>query len=134
MNGDVSNIYAYHYRPGTEHRLAEALFKMRAPSVMVYWDGTQGGNFDGYTLFKHRFSVAIRAANQANVDTPVSYEDIWHLITTGAVNGATQNIRQINIVPQVDLMETPSVAHMVDGEEMDYFMGTFILPEIGDTD
>jgi len=133
MNGDGDNIYAYHYFAGSEHRLAEAIAKMTAPSIMVYWEGTQGGNFSGYEIFKHRFSVVIRAANQANAETPISYEGIWQLVANGHVNGTSLNIRQINITPDVDPMETPSVAHMVDGEETDYFVGSFVLPEIGDT-
>jgi hypothetical protein len=133
LNNDPSNIFAYHYYIGTEHRLAEAIYKMPLPSIMVEGDGTQGGNFSGYELWKHRFKVVIRAANQANNSTPTSYETLWHLVSNGLVNGTTLNIRQINIIPEVDLMETPSVAHMVDGEEMDYFVATFVIPEIGDT-
>ena len=56
-------ISAFHYRLGVEHRLAEAIFKMPAPSMLLAWDGTLGGNFDGQTIWKHRFSVYFRMGN-----------------------------------------------------------------------
>lgn len=37
-------ITAFHFRLGQEHRLAEAIYKMPAPSMLVAWEGTKGGN------------------------------------------------------------------------------------------
>ena len=70
-------ISAYHYRVGVEHRLAEAIYKMPAPSMLVAWDGTQGGNFNGQTIWKHRFNVYFRMGNAAGLTAPVGYEDLW---------------------------------------------------------
>ena len=53
----VCRISAFHYRLGAEYRLAEAIYKMPAPSMLVAWAGTQGGNFNGQTIWKHRFNV-----------------------------------------------------------------------------
>src|SRR5579863_4020965 len=83
----ADNIVAFHYLIGSDHRLSEAIFKMPSPSILVYWEGTQGGNSSGYELFKHRFAVVIRAGNQTNAETPISYEGIWHLVANGHVNG-----------------------------------------------
>ena len=33
-------IAAFHYRLGQEYRLAERIYKMAAPSMLVAWDGT----------------------------------------------------------------------------------------------
>src|SRR5579885_865566 len=51
MNG---RIMAFHYRLGQENRLAEAVYKMPAPSMLIVWEGTRGGNFDGQAIWKHR--------------------------------------------------------------------------------
>lgn len=129
----LANIYAFHYNFAVERSLAGRIAMLPSPGVLVYWEATQGGNFNGAEIFRHRFCVAIRASSQiADVDAAVSYEDIWQAICNGAVNATQLNIRQISIVPEVDLMDTPSVSHMTDGENNDFFVGSFILPEIGD--
>ena len=35
-------INAFHFRLGQEHRLAEAIYKMPAPSMLVAWEGNEG--------------------------------------------------------------------------------------------
>jgi hypothetical protein len=38
----------------------------------------------------------------------------------------------MNIVPGLDIMDTPSVAHALDEDLQDRFVGVFVIPEIGD--
>jgi hypothetical protein len=129
---EVVRINAFHFRLGAEHRLAEAIYKMQAPSMLVSWAGTQGGNFDGQTIWKHRFNVYFRMGNAAGLADPVGYEDLWWLVCNGVPNGSTQNIRYIQLYPGLDIMDTPSVAHALDEDLMDRFVGTLVIPEIGD--
>jgi hypothetical protein len=68
-------ISGFHYMLGVEHRLAETIYKMPAPSMLVAWEGTQGGNFDGQTIWKHRFNVYFRMGNAAGLSEPMGYED-----------------------------------------------------------
>ena len=132
MGGDPEKIYAHHYLYGSDVRLVEAVYRIVPPSILVVWDGTQGGNFDGQTIWKHRFQLHIRTANVAGISEPTSYEKVWFLLVNGSVYGGSLNIRQVNLLPELDLMEVPSIGHRQDEELMDYFVGTFIFPEIGD--
>jgi hypothetical protein len=105
---------------------------MPAPSILVAWEGTQGGNFNGYQIWKHRIAVYLRMANAAGNTDPVGYEDLWWTICNRPPGGAGANIRYINILPELDIMDTPSIAHLLDEEQIDIFRGEFVLPEIGD--
>jgi hypothetical protein len=79
-NQPVCRIYAHHYRLGAEYRLAERIYKMPAPSMLVAWDGDLGGNFNGQTIWKHRFNVYFRMGNAAGLSEPVGYEDLWSIV------------------------------------------------------
>ena len=125
-------ITAFHYLLGADHRLAEAIYKMPAPSMLVTWEGTLGGNFNGYTIFKHRIAVYLRMGNAAGATDPVGYEQLWWTICNRPPQGSSQNIRYINILPGLDIMDTPSIAHLLDEDQIDIFRGEFMLPEIGD--
>ena len=135
----VCRIGAFHYLLGQEHRLAEAIYKMPAPSMLVAWEGTKGGNFDGGTIWKHRFGIYYRMGNAAGVSPPVGYENLWTLTcdgATGAPDGdghvTGPNIRNISICAGLDIMDTPSIDHALDEDLIDRFKGVFIVPEIGD--
>jgi hypothetical protein len=135
----VVRIVAFHYLLGQEQRLAEAIYGMPAPSMLVAWEGTKGGNFDGQTIWKHRFGIYYRMGNAAGAATPVGYEDLWALTCngatgtpdkTGAVTGP--NIRNIQIAAGLDIMDTPSIDHALDEDLIDRFKAVLIIPEIGD--
>ena len=53
----VTRINPFHYCLGQENRLAEAVYAMPAPSMLVAWEGTNGGNFDGSQIWKHRWGI-----------------------------------------------------------------------------
>lgn len=125
-------ITAYHYRLGAEHALREAVYKMPCPSILVAWEGTQGGNFNGYQIWKHRIAVYLRMGNAAGNTDPVGYADLWWIICNRPPAGATNNLRYVNILPELDIMDTPSIAHMLDEDLIDIFRGEFVIPEIGD--
>ena len=125
-------ITAYHYLLGADHRLMEAIYKMPAPSMLVAWEGTQGGNFNGYAIWKHHIAVYLRMGNAAGSNDPVGYEYLWWKICNGLPEGSNVNIRYMNILPELDIMDTPSIAHMLDVDQIDMFRGEFIIPEMGD--
>ncbi len=129
MNGRIT---AFHYRLGQEYRLAEAVYKMAAPSVLVVWEGTRGGNFDGQTVWKHRWGIYYRMGNAAGVAEPVGYEDLWWIICNRPPGGNGPNIRQMQLYPGLDIMDTPSIDHELDEDLIDRFKGVFVIPEIGD--
>ncbi len=127
-----SRVSAFHYRLGQEHRLAEAIYKMPAPSMLVVWEGTRGGNFDGQTIWKHRWGIYYRMGNAAGVADPVGYEDLWWITCNRPPGGSGPNIRQIQLYPGLDIMDTPSIDHELDEDLIDRFKGVFVIPEIGD--
>ncbi len=127
-------ISGFHYRLGVEYRLAQVIYKMPAPSLLVAWEGTQGGNFDGQTIWKHRFNVYFRMGNAAGLSEPVGYEDLWWTLCNQPPTGSAVGIRYMNLYPGLDIMDTPSVAHALDEDLQDRFVGTFVIPEIGDNE
>jgi hypothetical protein len=86
-------ITPFHYRLGQEFRLAEAIYKMPAPSVLVAWEGTMGGNFNGASIWKHRIAVYLRMGNVAGNPDPLGYEDLWWIICNKVPTGGKENIR-----------------------------------------
>jgi hypothetical protein len=128
----VCRIGAFHYLLGQEHRLAEAVYKMPAPSMLVAWEGTKGGNFDGQTIWKHRWGIYYRMGNAAGVAVPVGYEDLWAITCNCPPGGTGPNIRNIQLCPGLDIMDTPSIDHALDEDLIDRFKGAFIFPELGD--
>jgi hypothetical protein len=128
----VCRIDAFHYLLGQEHRLAEAIYKMPAPSMLVAWEGTKGGNFDGQTIWKHRWGIYYRMGNAAGVAVPVGYEDLWALTCNSPPGGHGPNIRNIQLFTGLDIMDTPSIDHALDEDLIDRFKGVFTIPEIGD--
>lgn len=125
-------INAFHYRLGQEHRLAEAIYKMPAPSMLIAWEGTKGGNFDGQTIWKHRWGIYYRMGNAAGVAEPVGYEDLWWITCNRPPGGNGPNIRYLQLYPGLDIMDTPSIDHELDEDLIDRFKGVFIIAEIGD--
>lgn len=132
LNDDPANISLHLYSYGNDFRLTEALYKMVPPSLLIAWDGTQGGNFTGQTEWKHSFRGFGRISNQAGAGTPIGLDDLWMSIVNGKIESTTQNIRQIQVYPGVDLMDTPSSLVRQDQELMDYLEFRFVFPEIGD--
>ncbi len=128
----VVRIDAFHYQLGDEFSLAEAVYKMPAPSMLIAWEGTQPGNFDGCTIWKHKFSVFFRMGNAAGIGSPVGYEDLFWLACNGIPTGSSVNIRYMNLVSGVDIMDSPGILHRLDEDRMDFFQATFVIPEIGD--
>ncbi len=131
VNGAI-RIDSFHYRLGSEHRLAAAVYGMGVPSMLVAWEGTQPGNFNGYSIFKHRFGVYFRMGNMAGQDSPIGYEDLWTMAVNSLPSGSPVNIRYMSVYPGLDIMDTPGVNHELDEDLVDRFKGVFIFPEIGD--
>jgi len=132
-NGNtVVRILAFHYQVGLDSQLASAVYNMPTPSLLVAWDGSGPGQADGQTLWKHRFAVYFRMGTAVGQVAPVGYEDLWWLICNGLPAGSPVNIRYMNLLDELEIMDTPGAVHMVDEEQYDRFKGMFVIPEIGD--
>ena len=125
-------IAAFHYRLGQEYRLAERIYKMPAPSMLVAWDGTLGGNFNGQTIWKHRWQCVFPDGKRGWPDRSGRLRRPVVDRLQPAANGSQVNIRDMQLYPGLDIMDTPSVAHALDEDLQDRFAGVFVIPEIGD--
>jgi hypothetical protein len=133
MNNDPTRIVGYHFIPGLSRSLTEAVQQMLTPSILINYEAIMGGNFNGYMIWKHHVDIYYRGGNQAGQMIPTNAEDIAYLMMNQPVNAGTLNVRQIEILPgQLDLMDTPSFAHMVDDAGTDYWCGRCVFGEIGD--
>lgn len=132
MGGDRNNILAHKFYYGIENNLGKAVSELNPPAILVAWRGTMGGNFDGQTIWKHPFEVYIRTKNAASDQIPSGPGHVWWLMMNGAVNGTTLNIRQIQLLPNVDPMDTPTITARQDEDLMDFFCASLVIPEIGD--
>lgn len=128
-----NGINAYSFMNGVALSVLDAIQQMEPGSLLVSYEGVQGGNFDMMTLWKHHLDITYRAANQAGVPNPIGTEDIGYLIFNQPVNATSLNIRQVAVLPgQVVLMDTPSLQHRIDDAQTDYFQAHVVIPEIGD--
>jgi len=136
----VVRISAFHYLLGQENQLLRAVYEMPAPSMLVAWRGDLGGNFDGSTIWKHRFEIYYRMGNAAGQSSPVGYEQLWWLTCNGKPVTiiddlpveSPQNIRNMSLYPGLDLMDTPTGTPVPDEDGVDRFVAVLAIPEIGD--
>ncbi|HEY4364459.1 MAG TPA: hypothetical protein VGN17_26070 [Bryobacteraceae bacterium] len=131
MNG-TQNIRAHTFVNGQVVPVFEDIYQMTAPSCLVVYEGTLGGNFDGMTMWKHHVTVYLKAPNQATVQNPLGYEDLVWLVVNGPVNGTALNIRQVSVLPDLQIMDTPTITRLTDETRTDFFKIDFVFPEIGD--
>lgn len=131
-SGPLVRITAFHYFDGSEETLVKAVDELPSPSTLVAWEGTRGGNFDGSTIWKHRWGVYMRMQNAAGVASPMGYERLWWTLCNALPAGSPVNLRYMELYPGLTLMDTPSVEHLVDSNGVDFFKASFVIPEIGD--
>lgn len=137
LDGDSSRIFAYlgHY-PG-QSNLARAIYDMPPQSVMVAYQGFQGGQTGG-SVWAHRISVFCRLRASVEQDTGTSYFQMLHLLVSG--KPANQDLRMVDYEfhPNFDSMvDLPSLARqslMVDqsGNAIDYYEMSVICREKGE--
>lgn len=141
MADDSSNIFGHYYLAGEENSLVRVLSQMTSPSICVAYLDLLGGNFDGSTIWKHRLEVYIRPKNSAmgGVGSPSgprasSPPHLWWLMMNSPVLGGTLNIRQVSLMSgSLMPMETPTLVHRQDEQGLDFFVGSMVIPEYGDS-
>lgn len=133
MGGDATRIRAFRYLYGVDPCLELAINEMKPPGIIVAWEDTLPATLNGDVLFKHRYNVYIRLDNQSQASSPLTYGYLWRQIISAPVLGGTQNIRYVELLPEVNLMDTPGIMHAIDETRMDYCVGQFVFPEKGDS-
>jgi hypothetical protein len=152
MNGDKNRIRSFHFGYGTEFRLAETIYKLQPPQILIAYEGTLFAQRDANTLWLHKFRAFLRVANQVAGGSPApgtSYEDLYARMISGKVTdppptGWTPppvgpDIQHFVIYKNPDtgedgvqIIDPPNLVHMLDEDGMDYFYVQLNLPEVGD--
>lgn len=130
----TASITGHYFYSGEENSLIRTLGQMKSPSILIAYLDYVGGNFDGMTVWKHRLNMYIRPRNKASNGTSASAQHLWWMAMNlpVAVPEAAPNIRYVNLVPNLDIMDTPLLKHQTDELGQDFFVSTMVIPEIGD--
>lgn len=138
LNGDAERIRGFHDLAGVDVPLRKAVYEMSAPGILIAYAGTLPQSTQwGEGVFKHRVYCCMVLGNQAQSDAPIGYGTFWKkIIGSGPVKGWDQvagaNIRSVQLVEGLEIMDTPGVLRQMDEDGIDYFEGVFAFPEIGD--
>ena len=133
-----SRISGFLFLSGVENTLATTVYELQSPGILVCWAGTVGGKsvgFSGMEIWKHKIDIYLRAGNASSSPTPTGAGYMWWLLMTSPVNGGPNNIRSSNAIagiPNLDIMETPSVSHRQDQNGLDYIIASCVFPELLD--
>jgi len=129
--GGVDRIIGHKYFNGLDFRLAEAVGKMANPSVLVAYRDRLSGNFNGMTVFKHRFEVYIKPPNVAR-DIAIGALGLENLLFNSPMEGTTVTIRNTEISPGLLMDPLPTVSARQDEDLQDYFCSSVVFAELGD--
>ena len=132
LGSDSSRISGFKYQFGKDFPLAQAVYTMPVPSMLVAWDQVRGGNFDGATVNKYRITIYVRSGNSNSNADLLDPASLWCLAMTSAVNGGACDIRYTHILPNLEIMDPPTFAHRVDENKLDYWVGQCDWSELGD--
>ena len=132
VSGDPERIFAYHDRYPKNVSLELAKYQMPAPGIMVAWQGTVPGSFGGFEVWKHEFSIFLRAGEQFEDDPPTGYYRLFRLITKGVPTSGSLPISNTTVHPSCHPMEVADWSRQTDAEGIDYFEVAVTFTEIGD--
>ena len=132
MGGDAERIFAYHDSYPQKVSLALAIYQAPSPSIMVAWQGTVPGSFGGNEVWKHQFSLYLRAGETFSGDPPTAYYRLFRLITKGVPTSIGQPMLNATVHPSCHPMDVPSISRATDQEGLDYFEVSVSFTEIGD--
>ena len=129
--GGSDRIVGHKYFNGIDFRLAEAVAKMPPSSILIAYRDRLSGNFDGMTLFKHRFEVYIRPPNVAR-ETPIGALGLEYLLLNSPMQDTTVTIRNTAILPGLLMDPLPTTSARQDEDLQDYFCTSVVFAEMGD--
>jgi len=121
---DVRITY-FDFQAGVQLPLAQRIYQMTPPEIIVACDSFKMGNYNGQSLWRFAFGVYIRTTTQAYGQL------LWHLLNK-PVLGTTNNIREIQLLPDLDLVEVTQFNHSIDENKQDYFVGQLQMFQLGD--
>lgn len=129
--GGTGRISGHKYFNGVDFRLAEAVEKMAASTILIAYRDRLSGNFNGMTVFKHCLQVYIRPPNVAG-NAPIGALGLEYLLFNSPMQGTTVTIRNTEIMPGLLMDPLPTVSARQDEDLQDYFCASVVLAEMGD--
>ncbi len=90
LGGDREHIQAYEDRFPDSTSLFATVQRLPHNRLLVVWNATTKGTAQGRTVWLHRFSLIVKG---------VAFSQIWDAIANSVPDGATQNIRYVEIYP-----------------------------------
>lgn len=131
MEGNPQRISAYHDHYPKRVSLAQAIYEMPVPSVLVAWQGTTPGSFGGAEVWKHNLSLYLRARETAE-SPPTAYYRLFDLIVNGVPTGSNLKLLYSTVHERCHPMDTPSIQRVTDAQGTDYFEVHLSFTEVGD--
>jgi hypothetical protein len=98
VGDDPTRIYPYRRFYKRAMVLADAVWQMPEPSMMVLWEGVVTGNIGKMEVLKHQFGIYIRPKEHVQADASCSAYLIWHNFTDGVPTAGIQ-LPSTNTVP-----------------------------------
>jgi len=123
-NAGVRVTY-FNFQAGTDLPLAQRIYQMTPPEIVVAFDSLKMGNYSGQSLWRFAFGVYVRTTVQA-------YGQLWWWLLNKPVLSTSLNIRQLELLPDLDLIEVTQVNHSIDENKQDYFVGQLQMFQLGD--
>lgn len=137
---ELANIPIYTYDESYPYQsdIALAIWKLKAPSLLVVWRGSSPGSKARIEVWRHSYSVIIRSNEDSETAAnPASYFEIWAAISNGKpADGTGCSFRGSSVHESVFAMETPSIVrqtlYVTAETRLDYHEVQIVLTERGD--
>jgi hypothetical protein len=128
--GSADRIKAYHDNYPSETSWTRAVAEMQPGSMLVVYTSTEPGTLGNAEVWKHNFSIFIRAAAVASGQKPMYYQAFNHFCRS-VPTGMPQPIPYLAVNASCQPMDPPSIRRQ-SGEDLDYFEILTSFAEIGD--
>ena len=133
MEGDPERIQAYHDAYPDRVSAALAMYELSSPGILVIWQGTQPGTFGNSEVWKHQFSLILRARDEWKGEPPAGYYRIFRLLWNGSPDGSAPGLQRAVVHTDCQPADVPTIARATPQEGMDFFEVSVTFTEIGDS-
>lgn len=132
VGNDKTRIFAYHDRYPKNVSLENAKYQMLSPAVMVAYQVTMPGSFGGFEVWRHEFSITLRAREEPEWKSPSGYYRLFRLIAKGIPTSLGLPMNNVTVHASCHPMDTPTMRRQTDSAGVDYFEIAMSFTEIGD--
>ncbi len=131
-------VYTYDERYPINTDMLMAIYKLKAPGLLVIWRGSSPGAKDKMEAWRHSYSIVVRATTDVSVATiPSNVFDLWTVIMNSIpADGTNCNFRHSHLHPAVYQMQPPSILRqtmfVTPETRLDYYEIGLAYDEKGD--